>query len=156
MITIARTYIPFTDPRGMVYGPKVCLMNEFSASDGDLFPFRFKQHGIGKLIGKDRSWGGVVGIRGTLPLLDGGTLNRPSRAATTSRAETGSSRATAWTRHHRGHHPAREYAGQDQQLHRGIAEVLKRGSCRLCRQGAVEAAATATVAEEVTASPPAA
>ena len=39
----------------------------------------------GKLIGK-RSWGGVVGIRGTLPLLDGGTLNRPEFCATTSTA----------------------------------------------------------------------
>ncbi len=66
-------------------GPKVCLLNEFSASDGDLFPYRFRQHKLGKLIGK-RSWGGVIGIRGSLPLLDGGTLNR-SR----------SSRATGWT-----------------------------------------------------------
>ena len=51
----------------MIYGPMVCLMNEFSASDGDLFPYRFRHHKLGKLIGK-RSWGGVVGIRGTLPL----------------------------------------------------------------------------------------
>ncbi len=34
---------------------------------------------MGKLIGK-RSWGGVVGIRGTLPLIDGGSLNRPEFA----------------------------------------------------------------------------
>ena len=79
MIDISRNSIPTTDPRDMLYGPKVCLMNEFSASDGDLFPFRFRQHKIGPLIGK-RSWGGVVGIRGTLPLLDGGTLNRPEFA----------------------------------------------------------------------------
>ena len=60
----------------MIYGPMVCLMNEFSASDGDLFPYRFRQYKLGKLIGK-RSWGGVVGIRGSLPFLDGGYLNRP-------------------------------------------------------------------------------
>ena len=41
MITIARNSIPRTDPAAMVYGPMVCLMNEFSASDGDLFPYRF-------------------------------------------------------------------------------------------------------------------
>lgn len=125
MITIARNSIPFTDPRGMVYGPKVCLMNEFSASDGDLFPFRFKQHGIGKLIGK-RSWGGVVGIRGTLPLLDGGTLNRPEF----SRYDVA---GTRWIIEGYGvdpdivvdNDPAREYAGEDQQLDRGIAEVLR-------------------------------
>ncbi|MDZ7376302.1 MAG: PDZ domain-containing protein, partial [candidate division KSB1 bacterium] len=76
MITIARNRIPTVDPAGMVWGPKVCLINEFSASDGDIFPYRFRQHKLGKLIGK-RTWGGVVGIRGTLPLLDGGYLNKP-------------------------------------------------------------------------------
>ncbi|MCU0644993.1 MAG: S41 family peptidase, partial [bacterium] len=76
MIDIARNTIPTVDPDGMVWGPKVCLINEFSASDGDIFPYRFKQHKLGKLIGK-RTWGGVVGIRGSLPLLDGGVLNKP-------------------------------------------------------------------------------
>jgi len=76
MITIARNSVPDVNPTGMIYGPKVCLLNEFSASDGDLFPYRFRYHHLGKLIGK-RSWGGVVGIRGALPLLDGGYLNRP-------------------------------------------------------------------------------
>lgn len=124
MITIARNSIPFTDPRGMLYGPKVCLMNEFSASDGDLFPFRFRQHKLGKLIGK-RSWGGVVGIRGTLPLLDGGFLNRPEF----SRYDVA---GKSWIIEGYGvdpdivvdNDPAREYAGEDQQLDRAIAEVL--------------------------------
>ena len=62
---------PRSDPTALLNGPMVCLLNEFSASDGDIFPYRFRQHKLGKLIGK-RSWGGVVGIRGTLPLLDGG------------------------------------------------------------------------------------
>src|SRR5262249_56996277 len=61
MITIARNSIPRTDPAEMLHGPMVCLMNEFSASDGDLFPYRFKTHKLGKVIGK-RSWDGVVGI----------------------------------------------------------------------------------------------
>ena len=43
----------------------VALINEFSASDGDIFPYRFKTLGLGKLIGK-RTWGGVVGIRDPL------------------------------------------------------------------------------------------
>jgi len=125
MITIARNSIPRTDPAAMIYGPMVCLMNEFSASDGDLFPYRFRQHRLGKLIGK-RSWGGVVGIRGTLPLLDGGTLNRPefSRYGVDGKE---------WIIEGYGvdpdivvdNDPALEYAGQDQQLERGIAEILK-------------------------------
>ena len=44
-----------------------------------MFPYRFKTLGLGKLIGK-RTWGGVVGIRGPLPLVDGGQLNRPEFA----------------------------------------------------------------------------
>jgi tricorn protease len=125
MISIARNSSPRTDPAAMLYGPMVCLMNEFSASDGDLFPFRFKQHGLGKLIGK-RSWGGVVGIRGTLPLLDGGYLNRPEF----SRYDVA---GTSWIIEGYGvdpdivvdNDPAREYGGEDQQLDRGIAEVLR-------------------------------
>ncbi|MFO0876406.1 MAG: PDZ domain-containing protein [Gemmataceae bacterium] len=125
MITVARNSSPRPDPVAMVYGPMVCLMNEFSASDGDLFPYRFRQHKLGKLIGK-RSWGGVVGIRGTLPLLDGGTLNRPEF----SRYDTA---GKEWVIEGYGvdpdivvdNDPAREYGGEDQQLERGIAEVLR-------------------------------
>jgi tricorn protease len=101
-----------------------CLLNEFSASDGDLFPYRFRHHKLGKLIGK-RSWGGVVGIRGTLPLLDGGTLNRPefSRYDVAGRE---------WIIEGHGvdpdivvdNDPAREFAGIDDQLNRAIKEVL--------------------------------
>src|SRR5260370_40311576 len=76
MIDIARNGAPHTDPAALINGPMLCLMNEFSASDGDLFPYRFKAHKLGPLVGK-RSWGGVVGIRRSLPLLDGGSLNRP-------------------------------------------------------------------------------
>jgi tricorn protease len=113
------------DPPAMIYGPMACLMNEFSASDGDLFPYRFKQHGLGKLIGK-RSWGGVVGIRGTLPLLDGGYLNRPEFSRYDTAGKT-------WVIEGYGvdpdivvdNDPAKEYAGEDQQLERGISEVMK-------------------------------
>ncbi len=75
----ARNGAPGPDPGAAVLGPKVCLCDEFSASDGDIFPYRFKTLKLGKLIGK-RTWGGVVGIRGSLPLLDGGSLNKPEFA----------------------------------------------------------------------------
>jgi tricorn protease len=125
MIDIARNSVPETDPGAMVYGPKVCLLNEFSASDGDLFPYRFRQHKLGKLIGK-RSWGGVVGIRGTLPLLDGGYLNRPEF----SRYDVD---GKSWIIEGVGvppdievdNDPAREYAGIDDQLNRALKEVLE-------------------------------
>jgi tricorn protease len=125
MVTIARNTAPNTDPDAMIYGPKVCLLNEFSASDGDLFPYRFKQYKLGKLIGK-RSWGGVVGIRGSLPILDGGYLNRPEF----SRYDIA---GKEWIIEGHGvdpdivvdNDPAKEYAGTDEQLDRAIAEILE-------------------------------
>ena len=123
MITIARNAIPGTSPAAMIYGPKVCLMNEFSASDGDLFPYRFRAHHIGKLIGK-RSWGGVVGIRESLPLVDGGDLRKPEF----SRYDL---EGKKWIIEGHGvdpdividNDPAKEYAGEDEQLDKAIAVV---------------------------------
>jgi tricorn protease len=65
-----------TIPGQLVGGPKVTLINEYSASDGDLFPYYFHEYGLGKLIGK-RTWGGVRGIRGYWGLLDGGYITVP-------------------------------------------------------------------------------
>ena len=67
---------PFTYQGAVHHGPKVCLLNQWSASDGDLFPHYFRRFGLGKLVGK-RSWGGVVGIRGQLNLVDGGYVWQP-------------------------------------------------------------------------------
>jgi tricorn protease len=124
MIDIARNSIPTVDPGGMVWGPKVCLIDEFSASDGDIFPYRFKQHKLGKLIGK-RTWGGVVGIRGTLPLLDGGFLNKPEF----SRYDLA---GKEWIMEGHGvdpdivvdNDPAKEFAGIDEQLNKAIEVIL--------------------------------
>nr|MBA3273638.1 PD40 domain-containing protein [Chthoniobacterales bacterium] len=60
MVEMSRNGTPQTNPPNTFLGPMVTLIDEFSASDGDIFPFRFKQAGLGKLIGK-RTWGGVVG-----------------------------------------------------------------------------------------------
>jgi tricorn protease len=59
-----------------IAGPKVCLINHYSASDGDIFPYNFRKYGLGPLIGT-RTWGGVRGIRGHWPLLDGGYITVP-------------------------------------------------------------------------------
>jgi tricorn protease len=71
-----RNRMPFTVPGQIIRGPKVCLINHYSASDGDLFPFYFKKYGLGPLIGT-RTWGGVRGIRGYWGLLDGGYITIP-------------------------------------------------------------------------------
>jgi tricorn protease len=125
MVGIARNTAPNPDPGGMHVGPKCLLLNEYSASDGDIFPFRFRAYGLGKLIGK-RSWGGVVGIRGTLPLIDGGTLNRPEFSRYDKEGK-------AWIMEGVGvepdivvdNDPAEEYAGKDAQLDRDFELMLE-------------------------------
>jgi len=125
MVEKARNSTPVQNPRDMLLGPKVVLMDEFSASDGDIFPYRFKTDHLGKLIGK-RSWGGVVGIRGTLPFVDGGFLNKPEFAPY---AKDGSS----WVIEGHGvdpdivvdNDPATEFAGTDQQLDKAIEVILQ-------------------------------
>ena len=57
-------------------GPKVMLVNGYSSSGGDAFPYFFKKLGLGKLIGT-RTWGGLVGISGNARLVDGGNISVP-------------------------------------------------------------------------------
>jgi tricorn protease len=125
MIEFARNTAPQPDPYGMIYGPIVCLADEFSASDGDLFTYQFKKYKLGKVIGK-RTWGGVVGIRGTLPLLDGGYLRKPEF----SRYDV---EGKKWIIEGYGvepdiyvdNDPAKEYAGIDEQLNKAIEVILE-------------------------------
>lgn len=63
-------------PQQLILGPKACLINNYSASDGDIFPYYFRKYGLGPLIGT-RTWGGVRGIRGDWTLLDGGYITVP-------------------------------------------------------------------------------
>ena len=113
-----------TYPAEVFHGHLVCLLSENSASDGDIFPARFKEAGLGPLIGK-RSWGGVIGITSHGPLLDGGDVRVPEFA--TNAVDGG------WIIEGHGVDPdievendaASVLAGRDPQLERGIAEVLK-------------------------------
>jgi len=57
-------------------GPKAMLINGYSSSGGDAFPYFFKKLGLGKLIGT-RTWGGLVGISGNARLVDGGYISVP-------------------------------------------------------------------------------
>lgn len=124
MIRMARNTESNPGRLEMQWGPKCILIDNYSASDGDLFPFQFKKLKIGKAIGK-RTWGGVVGIRGTLPFIDGGQLMRPEFASYDTEGKT-------WIIEGYGvdpdievdNDPAKEYAGEDQQLNRAI-ELMK-------------------------------
>jgi len=108
----------------MMLGPKVLLIDHYSASDGDLFPYAFKKHQLGKVIGT-RTWGGVVGIRGSLPFVDGADLRKPEFASY-------SSEESKWIIEGTGVEPdiyiendqAHEYDGIDDQLNKAI-ELIK-------------------------------
>jgi tricorn protease len=113
-----------TYPGTVFYGPMVSLLNETSASDGDIFPAMFKQAGLGPLIGK-RSWGGVIGITGHGPLIDGGQVNVPEFGFADVNGN--------WIIEGHGvdpdivveNDPQSVIAGRDPQLERGVQEVLK-------------------------------
>jgi tricorn protease len=115
---------PNTYPGVVFTGPMVCLINETSASDGDIFPYMFRQSGLGPLIGK-RTWGGVVGISGRGPLLDGGQALVPQSGLASPDGQ--------WVIEGHGvdpdievdNDPASVAAGRDPQLERGVQEVLK-------------------------------
>ena len=115
----------YTIPSAVMTGPMVCLINEQSMSDGDMFPFQFKDYGLGPVIGK-RSWGGVVGIYGSLPLLDGSSINKPEVANFGARSGN-------WELEGVGmvpdieidNHPDLEYRGIDEQLLFAIEKIFE-------------------------------
>ena len=112
-----------TYPATVFHGHQVCLISETSASDGDIFPARFKKAGLGLLIGK-RTWGGVVGISGIGGLLDGGVAFVPIQGTNDTDG--------SWIIEGHGVDPDIEVAndpqsmiaGRDLQLERAIAEVM--------------------------------
>ncbi len=113
-----------TYPDEVFYGPMACLLNEDSASDGDIFPAMFRQAGLGPLIGK-RSWGGVTGITNRGTLIDGGQVNVPEFGFASVDGK--------WIIEGTGvvpdieveNDPESVIEGKDPQLERGVAEVLK-------------------------------
>jgi tricorn protease len=68
-----------TTPVMAIFGPRVMIVNEFAGSGGDALPYYFRFHKVGPIVGT-RTWGGLVGILGYPPLLDGGTITAPNFA----------------------------------------------------------------------------
>lgn len=114
-----------TIPDATHHGPKVLLINKYSASDGDLFPWSFKANEVGTVIGT-RTWGGIVGISGSLPYIDGTDVRVPF--FTNYDAKTG-----RWIVENHGvdpdilidNDPIKEQAGEDQQLNKAIEVALE-------------------------------
>lgn len=125
MTTYRSSTLNGTIPDATQYGPKVLLVNKYSASDGDLFPWSFKANKIGTVIGT-RTWGGIVGISGSLPYMDGTDIRVPM--FTNYDAKTGQ-----WIIENHGvdpdilidNDPIRENTGVDQQLEKAIEVILE-------------------------------
>lgn len=110
-------------PRGAIQGPKVLITEENAGSGGDLLPWMFKHFQLGPIVGK-RTWGGLVGILGFPPLMDGGGITSPNIAFWTEQGYRVENEGVApdveveqW--------PRDVNAGRDPQLDRAIQIALE-------------------------------
>jgi tricorn protease len=114
-----------TYPDGAFMGPMIAILNENSASDGDIFPYMFREAGLGQLVGK-RSWGGVVGINNRGTLIDGGIVNVPQSALANAKGEYIIEGYGVDPDIEVDNDPRSVLAGRDPQLERAVAEVMKK------------------------------
>lgn len=106
-------------------GPKVMLINGWSGSGGDAFPFYFREAKLGPLVGS-RTWGGLIGLSGAPELVDGGGFTVPTFRMFDVRGQ--------WFAEGRGvdpdiavpEDPTQLAKGVDPQLERAISEAMTR------------------------------
>ncbi len=121
-VGVARNSDIYPVPGDAVNAHLITLCNEFSCSDGDIFPYHFRQYELGPLMGM-RTWGGVVGIRGFRPLIDGGYVTVPEYSRYSLDRE--------WVMENEGvtpdievvNRPEREAAGYDDQLMQALEYI---------------------------------
>ena len=121
---IRRWGTPIAYPYRSLQAPLVAVTDEYAGSDGDIFSHCFKLLKLGKLIGK-RTWGGVIGIDAGCELVDGGCTTQPGYSFWFT--------DVGWKVENYGTDPDIEVnyrpqdyvAGNDPQLDRGIAELIK-------------------------------
>jgi len=114
----------YCSPMAQIYGPKTMIINEMSGSGGDALPWMFRQDKLGPLVGT-RTWGGLVGIGGYPPLLDGGYVMAPREALYGLHGE--------WEVENHGiapdieveNDPASVAAGHDPQLEKAVQVTLE-------------------------------
>jgi len=105
-------------------GPKAMLINPWSGSGGDLFPFYFKAAGVGPLIGTT-TWGGLVGMSGSPRLIDGGVATVPTFGIYSLDGKWIVENEGVEPDIHVVDDPALMVDGGDPQLERAIEEVMK-------------------------------
>jgi tricorn protease len=114
-----------TYPDAAFMGPMIAILNENSASDGDIFPYMFREAGLGQLVGK-RSWGGVVGINNRGTLIDGGVVNVPQSALANAKGEYIIEGYGVDPDIEVDNDPKSVLAGRDPQLERAVQELMKK------------------------------
>ncbi|MDP3913035.1 MAG: PDZ domain-containing protein [Bacteroidota bacterium] len=106
-------------------GPKVMLMNGYSSSGGDAFPYYFRKKGLGQLIGT-RTWGGLVGMSGNAGLVDGGYIAVPRFGIYDENEE--------WIIEGIGVYPDIEVVDRPEQLAKGIDPCIEKAVEVLLKQ----------------------
>ena len=121
MIEIQRNGQPVPEPEGHAGRAEGAPHQPAFGVGRRHLPLPLQSDHLGKIIGK-RTWGGVVGIRGHVPVAtDGGFLSKPEFAPYSKDGKR-------WTIEGHGvdpdivvdNDPAKEFAGDDQQLDRAI------------------------------------
>ena len=123
MINASREGQDVVEPAEGIYGPKVMIVNQMSGSGGDALPWLFRKAGLGPLVGV-RTWGGLVGIGGYPPLLDGGFVTAPRWGLYGTRGEWEVENVGIAPDIEVDHDPALLRKGRDPQLERAVAVVL--------------------------------
>ena len=112
-------------PQVVFHGHLVCLIDEDTASDGDQFAYVFKESDLGPLIGK-RTWGGVVGIYGRGPLIDGGGVSVPEAGSADVEGQWAIEGYGVAPDIEIDNDPTSLYQGRDLQLEKGIEVLLEK------------------------------
>jgi tricorn protease len=106
-------------------GPKVMLINQWSGSGGDAFPFYFRKAGLGPLIGR-RTWGGLIGYSGNPKPIDGGQLTAPNVGFWHVEGRWGIEGYGVDPDYDVENPPHELAAGRDAQLEKAISVILER------------------------------
>lgn len=117
-------------------GPKVMLINGWSYSGGDGFPYLFKTARLGPIVGT-RTWGGLIGPSLPLPLIGGGKISVANQRVRDMRGE--------WAEGNHGvlpdiqidNDPSLLATGTDQQLEKAVATALEQLASKQLRSSAV-------------------
>lgn len=123
MINASREGQDVVEPAEGIYGPKVMIVNQMSGSGGDALPWLFRKASLGPLVGV-RTWGGLVGIGGYPPLLDGGFVTAPRWGLYGTRGEWEVENVGIAPDVEVDQDPALVRQGRDPQLERAVGVVL--------------------------------